>query len=305
MATLNPIVSAITGYVEEKKTQLIGKSLLDAKSVRHFNLLTGVKGATTLNLLDTDVVLQDGSDCGFDASGETKITQRIMQPKVLKCNMEYCDKNLLQTYANYMVKVGAGREELPFEEKFIGQVVKGVEDAIEKMVWQGASGQTDQWEGFISILNAASAETHNVNAVSGTTANEFIKNVYLAAPSNIVNKEDFRIFVSESLYRQWIQELVAANMYHYDAKYAEGEYALPGTNVKVIALSGLDGIANYEYAIAARESNLFYGVDLSDDSEVFDFWFSKDDRVFKLAIEFLGGNQVAYPDEVVVGKLAK
>lgn len=305
MATLNPIVNTITGYVEEKKTELIGKSLLDAKSVRHFNLLTGVKGDTTLNLLDTDVVLQDGSGCAFNASGETKITQRVVHPKVLKVNMEYCDKNILQTYANYMVKVAAGFEQLPFEEKFIGQVVKGVEDAIEKMVWQGASGQTDQWEGFISILNTASAQTHNVSAVSGTTANGFIKSVYLAAPANIVTKEDFRIFVSESLYRQWIQELVAANLYFHDANYGEGEYSLPGTNVKVIALSGLDGIADYEYAIAARESNLHYAVDLSDDSEVFDFWFSKDDRVFKLAIEFLGGNQVAFPDEVVVGKLAK
>ena len=39
---------------------------------------------------------------------------------------------------------------------------------------------------------------------------------------------------------------------------------------------------------------------MAGDEEVYDFWYSKDDRVFKLAIEFAMGIQVAYPDEVVI-----
>ena len=38
-----------------------------------------------------------------------------------------------------------------------------------------------------------------------------------------------------------------------------------------------------------------------DDAETFDLWYSKDNREYRLAVQFNAGTQVAYPNEVVVG----
>ena len=298
----NPIVTSLPTYVEQHKSELIAKSVIDGKTVNRLNLMTGVIGPTTLNLVNTDVVLQDGSVCGFSASGDTTLTQRVLTPAVLKYETTFCDKNLIKTYAQHEVKIGAGRESLPFEDKFTQGIVDGVKAEIERMVWQGQSGQTDECEGFVSILNSDAA-TIDVTYGSGATATAKINAVYMALPTEIVTKEDTSIFVSESLYRQWMQELVAANLYHYDANYGEGEYPVTGSNVKVVATAGLNGNTYKDVIVAGRESNMFYGTDFENDNEEFDLWYSKDDQIWKLHLAFSAGVQVAFPDQVVLGQV--
>ena len=58
-----------------------------------------------------------------------------------------------------------------------------------------------------------------------------------------------------------------------------------------------------DYVIAADPANLFFGYDIEDAKETFDIWYSKDDRVERLAVEWNQGAQIAYPDEVVYAAL--
>lgn len=125
--------------------------------------------------------------------------------------------------------------------------------------------------------------------------------VYKAVPE-VAHKDDLVILVAPSLYREFVQELVKANMYHYDANDAAASLKLPGTNVSIIPVEGLiptTANAGKEFILALRKSNVIFGTDMTNDQEKFDFWYSKDDQVFKLAIEFTAGVQIAYPDEVV------
>ena len=295
----SPIVSTITGYVEEHRTELISKAVLVGRTANYLNLMTGVVGPSTLNLFDTTVVLQDGSTCGFTDSGTTTLSQRILTPKIEKCNMSYCPKNLLQTYAQHLVKVGAGKETLPFEEKWVSSIADGVSEAIEKQIWTGVTGGTE-FEGYLSILSAAT-NSIKVNEASGTTAAQAIEDTYMAIPAQIVEKEDTVIFVGEEIFREYIQSLVKANMYHYDATYGEGVYKVPGSNIRVIAVNGLNGTKKI---VAGQLKNFFYGVDLENDSESFDVWYSKDDDLWKVKVQFSAGVQVAYPQEVVLTTIA-
>ena len=303
MATSNPNVNAITGYTEEHSAELISKSILGGNSARLFNLQTGVKGDQALNLMDVDVEFQDGSNCGWTESGSTEFSQRIIHPAVLKVNMAFCDKKLLKTWMQHMVKIAAGTETLPWEEKWTGDIVANVQDKLEKMIYQGASGQTNEFEGIISILDAASAETVNVSIASGTTAYAAIKAVAAKIPAAV---KDPVILVSLEMYNEYMQDLVGANLYHYNPGDGANEYKLPGTSIRVIGVAGLNGAsASYDYIIGANLKNLVYAVDLEGDSEKFDLWYSKDNREFRLDIEFLGGTQVALPSEVAYGKRAK
>ena len=297
MATLNPIVDAITGYVEEHRSELLSKAMLDGKSRRAWNLMSDVKGPTALNIMDTDVVFGELA-CGWNESGSTEFSQRILEPKALTVNMAFCDKNLLKTWAQYEVKVAAGYEELPFEEKWVGQILDSVNEQLEHMLYFG-TGSGASFQGIVPILSAET-DTVKVEAETGATAYEFLKEMAMAIPVQVKNPV---ILCSTPLYREFMQDLVAANLFHYDPANGENEYRLPGTDIRVIAVDGLNSTAQ-TVAIAANMDNLFYGVSADGDEDVFDLWYSKDNREFRLAINFIAGTQVAFPNEVVLGTRA-
>jgi hypothetical protein len=216
--------------------------------------------------------------------------------------MAFCDKKLLDKWANYQVQVAAGSKTLPFEEDFVTSITASVDEKLEQMIWQGDSTKSgvNEFDGMIKILEASGAGTVKVAIAKGTASYDAIKSVAAAIP-NESYAEDTVIFVGMEIFRKFIAELVAANLYHYNPNDKEGEYTLPGTALKVIAVNGLNGTNKI---VAGRLSNMFYGTDLAGDEEVYKLWYSEDNREFRLVIEFIGGVQVAYPDQIVLGTIA-
>ena len=294
-------VSTLTNYVEEKRLPLIAKSFLSGKTIDLIQLETGVLQDTALNLVSASVDFGDGATCGWNATDGVALSQRIMKPTFLKVNESFCDKSLLKKWASYEVKLAAGREQLPFEESFMAEIANAISESIEKLVWQGDSTNDNEPDGFLKILGAVSSGVVSATWSAGTTAYNRIKTVYNAIPANIIDKEDTVIFVGEETYREFIQDLVAANLYHFSPDYKAGEYMLPGTAIRVIAVNGLNGTGKI---VAGRLSNFFYGVGAEDDKDTFDFWYSQDNREFRLAVYFAMAVQVAYPNEIVLGKQA-
>lgn len=295
-AYINPNVEQLTNYVEEKRLPLIGKSFLTGKTVDLIQLETGIKQDTALNLIQAQVNFGDGATCGWNPTDGVTLSQRVLHPVFLKVNQAFCDKALLKKWASYEVRLAAGREVLPFEEKFMEEIAKAISEKIELLVWGGDSTNPNEPDGFIKIIQN---EISPITWSEGTSAYNKIKAVYNAIPASIIGKEDTVIFVGEDTYREFIQDLVAANLYHFDPDYKDGEYILPGTSIRVIAVNGLN---KQGYIVAGRLSNFFYGVDAEDDKDTFDFWYSKDNREFRLAVNFAMACQIAYPNEVVWGK---
>jgi hypothetical protein len=291
----NPITNTLPQYVDENRFELISKSVFGGRTASIINYNTGVKGTTTLNILETEVALQDGATCGFTAQGTQEITQRPLVTYPYKVNMEYCEKNFLNTFAQYLVKVNAVDNALPYEEKFIADVINSVNNKIESMLWKG-----DEKDSF-GILPILEAE-EGVIKVSGAKSDVFgaLQSTLLALPTSAI-AEDTRFFVGDDTFMKLVTELVNKNLYHYDAEHSNYEIVLPGTSIRVTAVNGLNGTNKI---VAGKASNFYMGVDMEGDQERFDFWFSQDDRTFKLAIEFNLGTQIAFPDEVVVTTLA-
>jgi hypothetical protein len=137
------IVNNLPSYVEQNHDKLLRDVVLGASSAKHFTLQTGVKpNGTALNLLATNVVLQDGSTCGFNAAGTSTISQRIIKAPLVKVNMDFCEKTLLNSALQHEVRVAAGQKTLPFEQDFIADVIAQVALASEKLVWQGDTTKT-------------------------------------------------------------------------------------------------------------------------------------------------------------------
>lgn len=297
----SPVVTSLPAYIDAQRVPLITKTVLGAKSAKLFTLIPDVKSTTALNLLSTDIAFGDGASCGWTENGTATLSQRTIDPAYLKVNMAYCDKQLLGKWAAYEVQVAAGDATLPFEEQFVNDVLDGINAELEKLIWTGKKASGNQFDGIVTILEDE-GDGIKVSIPEGTGAYEAIKAVYAKIPSSIVMKNDCVIFVSEGIYAQFIQDLVAANLYHFNPTAGNGEYVLPGTNIRVIAVGGLNGTGTtVDTIVAGRLSNFFYGCAFDGDSNAFDLWYSKDNQEFRLAANFNAGVQVAYPNEVVIG----
>ena len=296
-------VSALGTYVDEQRLPLLRNAVIGARSAYHFNLMTGVKGATALNLLGTNVEFGDGSACGWDEAGTSTLSQRILTPGAIKINMSFCDKKLLKTWANYEVRVAAGQKTLPFEEDFMKGVGEDVAAKLEKAIWQGDTASSDKnlnkFDGVIKVLSGATLAS-SITYASGDTKSQIVNEVYAAIPSAAYSKGEVVMYVGEDFYRAYVQELVAnGNLVITtglnDVAMPES-ILIPATNVRIIGVGGLNGT---DKVYASYKDNFVYGVDLTGDEEKYDFWYSQDNREHRLAIEFVAGTQVAYPDMVV------
>ncbi len=299
------ITNSLPAYVEQNSDSLLKAAILGAESAKMFTLQTGVKTKTALNLLNTSIVLQDGSSCGFNAAGTSTLSQRTITSPLVKVNMEFCDKTLLNSALQHEVRVAAGQKSLPFEQDFITDVVDKVNLANECMVWQGDTTSTDgvlKWsDGLLKILTATDGITVSTQKVSHSGIDDdsvisVMNRVIKAIPTEVLN--DAVVFVGYDVYRTYVMALQAANLYHNSGDGLDkGEMYYQGSNIKIKAVAGLNGT---DKIVAGDPSNFFFGTDLMGDDEKFDFWYSKDDGVFKLAIEFAIGVQVAFPNQCVI-----
>lgn len=299
----NPIVTSLPTYVEERRLPLIAEAVLSAKSASLFSLQTDIKHAAALNLLNTNVEFGDGSTCGWDPEGTQELTQRILTVGNIKVNMPYCERDLLDKWLGYEVRVKAGAETMPFEEAFINEVIKSIAEKVEVAIYQGdTSSNTNNLKYFDGLLKILGAEagTIDVSAAAETTYMDKLMAVYAAIPELAYSRGDVAILVGMDTFRAFTQELIRENLYHYNLGAPEGELTLPGTNVRIIGVNGLNGT---DKVIAASLRNLFFGTDLMNDMETFDFWYSKDNQEFRLVVKFNAGVQVGFPDEVVLGTL--
>ena len=286
-------LTGLTTYVEQNANGLVAKASLGAPSLKYFTLQTGVKGQTAINVLNTTIELGNGKACGWNEAGESKISQRIIKPWHAKVNRSFCDKAMTEYFMNSEVNIAAGRQNLPFEEHFVADIVKGVNEEVEKAVWQGVTIAGTKYDGLLDILAGAT----KVDLADSVFAS--VKAVYKAIPAAVLT--DTAIFMGVDKYRDLVMELVEKNLYHYPTTdNADAfEMVLPGTATKVIGVPGLNGKENI---VALPLSETVYGVDMQNDQEEFRFWYSDDNQEYRLAIYFNGGVQVAFLDNCVIAE---
>ena len=298
-------VSALTDYVNEHKSDLIDTAVIAFKSSQYFQLMPGVKGATTLNLLNTPAAFQSGESCGFNASGNVAFSQRTLTPGVIKVNEEFCPKTLRTKYMQNEVMIGAGRDKMPFEEKITSELIANIGASMEVAFWKGdttnGTGNNRFFNGLHTILAADvtnSVITNTLTAGASDTILDRIKALVEIVPDNLGNKMTF--FVNCANYRKLAMLLTYANLYHYqrDIDSNNLEMIFPGSDIKVVGVPGLTGVDRI-YGLNTEE--VFYGFDAEDDVENFDLWFSKDNDTYRFKAQWLAGTQYAFPNNVLVG----
>lgn len=312
------VVSSLSDYTIQNAQELVVSSVLGNKTATLIksqgNVMVGVKSAETINIMDTDSVFQDGSSCGFTASGTTTFTQRTITVGKIKVNEALCPKDLQAKYLQQALPAGSRYDSTIFAAEFSQRKADKIAAALEVAIWQGDTGSgtanLNKFDGFVKLIAAASASVIHANtstyygtplaASAGLTVSNVIAVVdaiYKAIPAEIVAKDDTAIFVGMDTFRLYTIALKNANLFAYnvDTK-ADSEFVLPGTTIKVIALQGLNG-TNKLYA--GRISNLFLAVDLLNEEEKFELFYAKEADQVRFVAEFKYGVNFAFPAELV------
>jgi ribosomal protein L18E len=308
-------VGTLAAYTKENEALLVASSVLGSKTASLIkdagNVMVGVKSAETINIMDTDAIFQDGSSCGFNASGLTSFTQRTVTVGKIKVNEALCLKDLEAKYLQKALPAGSSYDSMIYSEEYSKRKAEKIAQQLEKTLWVGSTGSVDvnlnKFNGITTLITADGAAVVNANSIALhgvvetaiTDANviSIFDDIYKAIPAQVVDKDDITIFCGMDVFRTYTVKLKSSNLFHY--KYdeaANGQFFLPGTNVKVMAVQGLNGSGKI---VAMRVSNLFLGTDLLNEEERFEIFYAKEADQVRYVAEFKMGVNYAFPDEIV------
>ena len=304
-------LATLSTYTNQQTLPLITKSLFDARTVSLITKQVGVKYVSALNLMDTTTAFTYGNTCGFNGSGNTTdFTQRSLTAVHTKVHEAICPKTLEQYWMQTQLTAGSRPTTIPFEQAYAEQKVKSIQKALETAVWQGdGTGSPASITGFASIFSTASVTDLNDTsygwavdltfATLQSTASNAIKllntfETYL--PADIKGYDDVVIFCGIDVFTAIKQGLVAEN--YFNISYLNGvenyELTLPGSNMKLIGVNGLNG--TYDL-YAGRLAHFIFGTDLLNEEERFEIFYAKEADEVRFVCEFKAGVQIAFPDQ--------
>lgn len=312
-------VSSLTDYVKEDENLLVMASTFNAKTQSLIqskgNVLTGVKSSETINQLESSVGFQADS-CGWNASGTTTFTQRSVTVGKIKIMEALCPRDLETKYTQKRLQAGSNYDKFGFEKEYSERKAANIAEAVELAIWKGdtTAGNANyaRFDGLIKIIDAASGVTEgnttSITTATGITTSNAVtifQNMFNAAPARILGKDDLAYFCGWDTFRKLQMNLTNLNLFHYNGEAADGEIIIPGTNIKVYAVHGLNTVtaegitANDNRIFLMRISNMWLGVDLQNEEDKFEIFHAKEADEIRFTARFKMGTQIAFPAEIV------
>lgn len=304
-------LAGLSTYTNQQTLPLITKSLFDARTVSLINKQVGVKYVSALNLMDTTTAFAYGNSCGFNgANNTTDFTQRTLTAVHTKVHEAICPKTLEQYWMQTQLTAGSMPTTIPFEQAYAEQKVKSIQKALETAVWTSDSTVTaGAMDGFAKIFADASVTDLNASAYGWATDLSFatlrstpsnaialLNTFETYLPADIKGYDDVVIFCGYDVFTAIKQGLVAEN--YFNISYLNGvenyELTLPGSNIKLIGVNGLNG--TYDL-YAGRLAHFIFGTDLLNEEERFEIFYAKEADEVRFVCEFKAGVQIAFPSQ--------
>jgi hypothetical protein len=313
-------LGTMTAYVEENKADLITKAILGAKTLGlGVDIRTGIKSSAKIPVLESTVPFQ-ASACSFTTSGTTTINQVSIAVTDIMFQESFCLNDLNQYYTQKYLPAGSINESLSIAQNIIDRKLAQVARNVEQMIWQGKTTYTNstvlkQINGWLATIDTAgtavAASTSTLNATNVLT---IFDDIYSKVPAAAIANEPIVAFCGYDTFRLLAAKITSTygiygSQYTTDGVWNNWELMYPGTNMKVIAVPGMNNdnavdtgslpTAVKNRIIATYASNLVYGTDLQSDTDNIEAWYSQDNRVWRLHGQFKAGIAVKFIDHVV------
>jgi hypothetical protein len=315
-------LGSMTAYVEQNASELIKEAVLKGRTVDLVTVQGGIKSAQTINRISTALTAAAGA-CGWNAAGTTTLDQRTITVDDIKINESICLNDLEAYYTQVNMNPGSYNTEIPFEQIFAENKRDQIMALVEDMVWKGdkdaGSGNLALTNGLVKLFDAGVTAssgrfvTYSSAALSGagsggayspTSSNiyELVDELARLVNVNVIDAEDLHVFVSYADYRTYAKILREKNYFAYTGAENQGQefsQVHPGTNIRVIAVRGLN---NASRIVLAEASNIYVGTDLLSDAEDFKVFYSQDNDEVRFLAKWKLGVQVAFIENVVYAR---
>jgi hypothetical protein len=306
-------LAGLPDYIDQSRDELLSKALFGAESKSKATLHTGIKQTQDVHLL-TETAVYQADGCDLTSSGDTTIGRLPITVGEIAIMKKYCTKDLLPKFTQRWLKAGATGEldEITQFAAFATETAAMVARQEEINVWQGdtslsAPASERFYDGWIKLIEAGSAINGNPTGITVATgissANiiSILQGMYQVMSEDELSLTDNAIRIGMDNFRLFQTALVNANLFHYSGE-ATNEIMLPGTNIPVQGLNGLNGT---DRIYAGSWSNFHVGTDLESDSEEFSFQAGNTpgDGNHYLVARFKAGCGVSFIERIVEFKL--
>ena len=306
-------VSSLTDYVNQQSTELLTALQFAGETSALANIQTGIKSSEALQILTNSPVPQDGSSCGFNASGDTTYTQRTITTKAIKYQDTLCPRTLETKWTQLLLKKGQNYEESSIPGAIVEDIRKQINKYNETADWQGdtasVSSFLNPYDGLRKIIKAATTggiATAVAGPVTTTNVRTIFQNILskIATVQVLVGNPDIKIFCGYDIAELYRQKVFIDNLFHVTGQGDQKNMVAEGSVHEIVPLHGLDGLGGstgdnpFIFALDPN-TNLYLGVDMENEHEEAKMWYSMDDDNVKYSFRFRRGWQIAFPSEII------
>lgn len=266
MATTTSVTTTYAGELDAQK--YISAALLSAPTLDRglVTIKPNIKYKSVVKNLVTGDLLADAT-CDFTDTSSVTLTERILEPKSLQVNLELCKQDFRDDWDAISMGYSAF-DNLPpdFASYLVSYVAAKVAAQNEVAIWRGSSATGGSFDGFATLI-ALDADLPAAQEIAGTTvtaANVIAQLQLIEAqiPATLYGNPDLYIYVSQNIYRAYIQALGTLGYMDKYNNQTFGEVVVDGFKVAMV-----NGLAD-NTAIATLKSNLWFGTGLFNDSNV-------------------------------------
>lgn len=249
-------------YAGKAAAGFMSASLLSGETLAkgYLTVLPNVAFKVNLNNFNLAAAAVADSTCDFTSAGDVTYVEKALAPKRLQVNRALCKNDWLSTWAGANMRAGLdGTLQSDFATYLISYAGSLVGQQVEKSIWQGAAGNSGEFDGFETLL----AADGTVVDVAKTTLNAGniiaqIGRVRDAIPNAVYGQDDLCIFMGTAAFKFYISAQAALgylNQYHAGVTDA---------NFEGIPIKWCPGMSA-DKMVAGRKSNMFFATDLEGD----------------------------------------
>lgn len=244
--------------------------------------------------------------CGFTPAGAITLTERTLTPVKVKNDLQICKEDFRNQWSQETMGASASNPSLPGDIRaaILAELLAENAEENDRVIWNGDSTNTDEWDGFITLFEADASIIKDGNGFTapGTSASKTtilagLETVTSAAPSTVRNKSDFVIAggsdVTLALY-QYLNDKGSLNGLGLNANNQLQYGKWP-----IVEFDGLPA----DVLLGYRRSNLVFGTGLLGDHN--NVAISDEDSIglltgqMRMKMVFNGGCQYYNSSEIV------
>lgn len=300
MATTSNITSAFVG---KEAGPIISVSFKDASTIDKglITVLTNIAhGKGYIRRIQGANGLQNYA-CQFTPTGSLTLDEKVLEPKKLMINQEFCKEDFRNLFDSYTMGYSAWNKDLPTDEKaaIMDRILNELAVSIDTNIWSGSSATAGQFDGLINQLEADSAVI-DIDAVSAITAANVVaelSKVFAAIPAEIYGKDDLVMVASSDVFRAYVAS---------QANLGFG-FQYNNQNNQIVYFNGVElhlvDTLPAKTVVAYRKSNFFMGTALEADfNEVrlLDMSETTGDDTVRVIVKFAADTNYGFGGEVVL-----